>query len=139
MSPEERERKLISISLHEVAEAHEWLRECFRAELLDRLSPTLQDYPQYENIYHCALLLHLVGDLTDLPLLFSAKRSGNMDLGCCFDWQFLFLSDPQTLIEYARSIDRPDIEAWVKELASKYNPSEMKSWVQDTIDYHRPA
>jgi len=116
MTPEERELYLASIPLSESAHHHAWLRECFAIELKQRL--TTSDYDYFETIYHCALLLHSIGDVSDLELLYSAKCSGDMDLGVSFDWQLLFFAEPADLLSHARSIQRPDIAEWTQ----KYTP-----------------
>ena len=135
MTPKERAERLASIPLNALARNHEWLRHCFAAELKQRL--TNPDYEEFESIYHCALLLHIISDLDDLPLMYSAKCSGDMDLGCGFDWQFLYMRDPSTLKAYARSIERPDIEEWIAEYEKYYFDEDMKNWLEGTTNYHR--
>ena len=137
MKPQERTLKLRSIPLDQAQQEHEWLRQCFREELAERLKG--EDYEEFENIYHCALLLHIIGDESDLPLMYSAKCSGDMDLGCGFDWQFLFMKDPQTLKSYALSINRPDIAKWLDKYSADYETEDMGSWLENTKEYYRPT
>ena len=135
MTPQERTLKLSSITLDEAYREHEWLRQCFKEELEERLKG--EDYEEFENIYHCALLLHIIGDENDLPLMYSAKRSGDMDLSSGFDWQFLFMKDPQVLKHYALSISRPDIAQWLDKYSSEYEEEDMARWLEQTKEYHR--
>jgi hypothetical protein len=135
MKTQERTLKLRSISPDQAQQEHEWLRQCFREELVERLKG--EDYEEFENIYHCALLLHIIGDESDLPLMYSAKCSGDMDLGSGFDWQFLFMKDPKTLENYALSINRPDLAAWLVEYASEYEEEDMESWLEGVKNYYR--
>jgi len=135
MTPQERTLKLRSISLDQAQQEHEWLRKCFYEELKGRLGGGTTD--DDENIYHCALLLHIIGDESDLPLMYSAKCSGDMDLGCGFDWQFLFMKDPQTLKSYALSINRTDIANWLDKYSSEYEEEDMESWLEDTKNYYQ--
>jgi len=137
MTPQERTSKLRSIALDEAHEKHEWLRQCFKEELEERLKG--EDYEEFENIYHCALLLHIIGDESDLPLMYSAKCSGDMDLSSGFDWQFLFMKYPQTLKSYALSINRPDIVKWLDEYSSDYEEEDMARWLESSKKYHRRA
>lgn len=137
MTPQERTSKLRSIAFDGAHEEHEWLRQCFKRELEERLKG--EDYEEFENIYHCALLLHIIGDESDLPLMYSAKCSGDMDLGSGFDWQFLFMKDPQALQSYALSIGRPDIAEWIVKYTSEYEEEDMACWLESSKKYHRGA
>jgi hypothetical protein len=137
MTPEERTSKLASIALDDARAHHGWLRKCFSVELEQRLLGGV--YEAYENIYHCALLLHVVADITDLPLMHSAKCSGDMDLGIGFDWQFLFMKEPEVLISYANSIDRVDISCWINDRSESYMREDMEIWLTGRIDYHGAA
>lgn len=137
MTPQERTLKLRSISSDQAQREHEWLRQCFREELEERLKG--EDYEEFENIYHCALLLHIIGEESDLQLMYSAKCSGDMDLSIGFDWQFLFMKDPETLKNYALSISRPDIAKWLDKYSAEYEEEDMKSWLGHAKRYHRKA
>ncbi|WP_281558405.1 hypothetical protein [Thalassomonas sp. RHCl1] len=134
MNARQRQNKLSSITIDDAVNHHAWLRECFTLELKMRL--TCSQYEYYENIYHCALLLHQIADLSDLELLFSAKCSGDMDLGSGFDWQFLFLTEPDSLKQYALSINRSDIAAWVDNYKTSYQEEDMDGWLSHTNSYY---
>ena len=142
MTPKERTAKLSSIPLNKVTLHHNWLRECFKEELEFRLTETDSDEwddKAIDNIYHCALLLHLISDVADVPLMFSAKCSGDMDLGIGVDWEFLFVRDPEVLIAFSRKIQRSDIEDWINGYTMEYYKSDMKQWLYETVRYHRSA
>ena len=145
MIPTERTQKLASIPLQEVSDYRDWLRTCFQEELAERLAVREGgSFYEDENIYHCALLLHLVSDLDDLPSLYSAKFysakcSGDMDLGCGFDWQFLFMCEPETLKESAKSIGRGDIVQRAEAYEEDYRNKDMEAWLNGVIRYYRRA
>ncbi len=117
-SSRRRREKLASITLANVSEHITWLRVCFVIERgfcceCDVDPAYSYDDEFYDNIYLCGFLIHTHGDVQDLPLLYSAKCSGNMDLSIGFDWECLFLDSPDTLKHYAKSIERQDIYDWI--------------------------
>ncbi|WP_339730545.1 hypothetical protein [uncultured Gimesia sp.] len=133
MTSKQRTEILSSISIANVADHHDWLRWCFQEELKARLSEKPCDH--FENIYHCALLLHVIGDLSDLPLMYRAKCSGDMDLGIGFDWQFLFFNQPSVLKNYADSVERADIAKWIEDYQEDYKKEDMSLWLKMRIKY----
>ena len=135
MNSNERAEKLESIPLDDARSHHDWLRECFAQELEKRLSDT--SYENFESIYHCALLLHIISDLDDVHLMYSAKCSGDMDLGSGFDWQFLFVRDPKTLKHYAVTNNHNDLAQWIDDYTPEYLEEDMKDWLQGIMQYHR--
>src|SRR5215467_5315256 len=69
---------------------HRELLDIFRREMDFRKTKdgTAEAADYFESLYHCALLLYLVGDPADVPLMWEAKRI-NFDTGCGFDAQFM--------------------------------------------------
>lgn len=133
--PEQRRNRLERISRQTAKANHDWLRRCFEAELAYRLAEPAGDY--FENIYHCAVLLHIVGDLHDLALFYQAKRgAGDFDLGCGFDWEFLFMASPAELQTHAAGLGRDDIRAWIEDYASSYDPEALGEWLELKIEYY---
>ncbi len=62
-----------------------------------------------------------------------------MDLGCGFDWQFLFIREPDELKAWAKSINRNDIVHWVEEYEDAYREEDMDKWLNFVIRCHRPT
>ena len=133
-TPARRKAALLGIDPDHPAPQHELLREIFSLEVPWRLSGAddLDDW--FENVYQCAFLLHLIGDPADSPALASAKyRSGDMDLGIGFDFQFILGAGvPETLayleshghgdladdlrqqLAHGDDAAGPDLEGWVR-------------------------
>ena len=141
MTPKERKNKLSELSLNQASINHDWLKKCFLEELDWRLDKApaedyLEDDDYFENIYHCATFLFYIKDLPDIDLFYSAKRSGDMDLGVGFDWQFLFMDIPGKLIKYLITIDRKDIVDWIKSYQEDYEEEDMSDWFEFKCEYH---
>jgi hypothetical protein len=85
--PAERERLLRAVDPSRVREHHQLLRDIFRVEMRHRNQPE-DDGEFFENLYWCAFLLYLVGDPSDVPMMWQAKHL-DFDTACGFDVQFL--------------------------------------------------
>jgi hypothetical protein len=82
---------------------HSELLELFRREMAYRRA---DDSPEgegesdcFEQIYWCGLLLYLVGDPADVPLMWEGKQI-DMDTGIGFDGQFLVGAGVEETIKY---------------------------------------
>ena len=137
-TPKARRDALEALTTSSAPAHHDWLRQCFDAELVYRLSgEDDNEFDYFENIYHCALFLHVIGDLADLPRLYHAKLGcRDFDLGCGFDWQFLFLDRPEVLRAFAHRLRREDIVAWIDEYTEMWLDEDMEEWLEGTMSYH---
>src|SRR4051794_11711438 len=70
--PAARERLLRDVDPSRVREHHQLLRDILRAEMRDR-SRAADGGKYFENLYWCAFLLYLVGDPSDVPVMWQAK------------------------------------------------------------------
>lgn len=84
--PAAREQLLAAIDPDRAREYHEQLRDIFRLEMQHRRETGGDKY--FENLYCCAFLLYLVGDPSDVPMMWQAKHI-DFDTGSGFDLQFL--------------------------------------------------
>lgn len=89
-NPRQRRALLLKIppSREVVRKYHAELLDLFRREMTyrraDRPAEGDDESDYFENLYWCGLLLYLVGDPADVPLMWEAKNI-NMDTGSGFD------------------------------------------------------
>ena len=143
--PRDRRAVLNSISpdREDPRKYHEELLQIFRKEMAFRCGSepdeaVYRDKADYfESIYQCALLLYMVGDPADAPLMWEAKHL-NMDLGCCFDLQFLMGGGLLETIEYLEAHGHLDIANRLRGEISDGDFEDIVEWEQYRIDYHYP-
>jgi hypothetical protein len=85
---------------------HKELLEVFKREIeFSKTGDTRRgvgDDDDFENLYWCALLLYLVGDTADVPLLWQGKQT-TMDTASGLDVQFLVGAGVEATIQYAEA------------------------------------
>lgn len=111
-SPQGRAGLLAGIDPDSAAAHHSLLREIFLAEMEHRRAGGDDEY--FENLYWCAFLLYLIGDLSDVPMMWRAKHL-DFDTACGFDVQFLFGGGVQSTLAYLEDHGHEDI---VRELSA---------------------
>lgn len=95
--PAARARLLAEIAPEAAGEHHALLRRIFQAEIEDRQATGDGEF--FENLYHCAFLLYLVGDPADVPTMWRAKHI-DFDTACGFDVQFLLGAGAMRTLTY---------------------------------------
>ncbi len=139
-SPEGRRSALAKIPpKREIVETlHAQLREIFRREMEFREAlrngSVSDDGDYFESLYHCGLLLYLVGDPADVPLMWEAKHI-DMDTGCGFDAEFLVGAGVETTIAYLRENGHKEIADYLVE----EELDDLKEWEQFRIGYFYPG
>lgn len=88
----------------------------------------------FEQIYWCGLLLYLVGDPADVPLMWEAKNI-NMDTGFGFDGQFLVGAGVETTIKYLEDRGHKAPADFLKELRDFNELDDLEGWERFRIDY----
>jgi hypothetical protein len=135
LDPERRARLLREITPDQAAEQHALVRSIFAAEIDDRRrQPGGDEY--FENLYWCAYLLYLVGDPSDVPMMWQAKYL-DFDTACGFDVQFMLGAGSTPTLEYLRGHGHEDIAAQLStcpELAD-----DLEEWAQFRREYFYPA
>jgi hypothetical protein len=121
-------------------ENHELLRRIFERELEFRLSNEPDPEDRFEQIYQCALLLYLIGDVSDASQMWKAKGSGDMDLGIGFDVQFLVGAGvAETIAHYRQNGETKAVE-WLQGCEQHGDFDYLEEWEEHQIQYHyRPA
>jgi hypothetical protein len=104
--PAGRERLLADIDPQRAGEHHALLRSIFQAEMEHRRDGGGDKF--FENLYWCAFLLYLVGDPSDVPMMWHAKHL-DFDTGCGFDVQYLLGAGAQPTLAYLTDHGYADI------------------------------
>jgi hypothetical protein len=105
--PAAREQLLATIDPNDVRQHHAVLRDIFRREMEHRRE-TGGDDDYFENLYCCAFLLYLVGEPSDVPMMWQAKHI-DFDTGTGFDVQFLLGAGLPATLAYLTDHGHPDI------------------------------
>jgi hypothetical protein len=133
VDPAGRERLLREISPDEVGERHALLRSIFSTEMDQRLIQGQDEF--FENLYRCAYLLYLVGDPSDVPMMWEAKHI-DFDTAIGFDVQFLLGAGVRPTLDYLRSHGHADIAA---DLANSLElADDLQAWSQFRRGYFYP-
>lgn len=115
---------------------HGQLLDIFRREMNFRRTkegtPEAADY--FESLYHCALLLYLVGDLTDVPLMWEAKHL-NFDTSCGFDGQFLVGAGVEETIRSLETSGHKEIADYVSQMKDAGDFDDLPGWERQRIRY----
>ncbi|MFG2004239.1 hypothetical protein ACGFNU_34275 [Spirillospora sp. NPDC048911] len=130
LGPLDRQRLLDDIDPHDVGEQHALLREIFQAEMRQRPDTGGDEF--FENLYHCAFLLYLIGDPSDVPMMWQAKHL-DFDTSIGFDVQFLLGAGVKATLDYLNAHGRADI---AQALAEYEETSEdLHEWEAFRRDY----
>ncbi|MFI0446639.1 hypothetical protein [Actinomadura sp. 6N118] len=95
--PLERQRFLAGIDLCVARGHHALLRDIFQAEIQHRRDTGGDEF--FENLYQCAFLLYLIGDPSDVPMMWQAKHL-DFDTSIGFDVQFLLGAGAKSTLNY---------------------------------------
>jgi len=130
-----------------VAKYHAELLELFRREirfgrqLRDRTDggPSCEggEIDYYEHLYWCGLLLYLIGDPADVPLMWEAKNI-DMDTGCGFHAQFMVGAGVDETIRYLEDQGQTEPARLIKELKAFKELDDLKGWEEFRIHYFYP-
>jgi hypothetical protein len=124
-----------------VRKVHAELLDLFQREM-DFRKADHPDHPEWkfdyvELIYWCALLLYLVGDPKDVPLMWKAKHI-DFDIGCCFDGQFLVGGGVEQTIEYLSDGSNEEAVEYIKKLRDLKEFDYLPTWEQFRVHYFYP-
>jgi hypothetical protein len=139
-SPEGRKRALSQIPPERavVRTLHAQLLDLFQREMdyRARVEEEPDDSDYFESIYHCALLLYLVGDPADVLMMWEAKHI-SMDTECGFDGQFLLGAGFNETITYLEANGHREIVDYIGCNSASWG--DLKEWEQFRINYFYPA
>jgi hypothetical protein len=130
--PAAREAALRSISPERARENHALLKQIFEAEIEYRRAD--DDYDYFENIYWCAWLLFLVGDLHDVERMWVAKHL-NMDTGTGFDLENMVGAGVHTTIDFLRQRGHAAIAKHLEERFPSGSADEIREWSESRRRY----
>ena len=135
--PRHREAFLKSVepTREAVKPIHRELLEMFKSEMEYREGSGELDY--FEQLYWSALLLYLIGDPADVPLMWQAKHI-NIDIGCGFDGQFLVGAGVDTTIDYLDRNGEVEISTYIRKMKEHGEFADLESWEKFRIGYFYP-
>lgn len=142
-SPRDRRALLLKIPPNRevVRKYHPELLDLFRREMSFRRGddPAVGDdeFDYFEHLYWCGLLLYLVGDPADVPLMWEAKNI-NMDTGCGFDGQLLVGAGVEKTIRYLEDHEQKEPADFLKELMAFNELDDLHEWERLKIHYFYP-
>ncbi|HST11185.1 MAG TPA: hypothetical protein VLL05_12485 [Terriglobales bacterium] len=120
---------------------HTELRDLFRREMKYRKSgsPALpnDEYDYADMSYWCGLLLYLIGDPADTPLMWEAKNI-DFDLGCAFDIQFMVGAGVDQTIRYLESHGTNDAVEYLESCRRARDFEDLRGWERFRIHYFYP-
>lgn len=124
-----------------VRKYHSELVDLFRREMSfsrgDNPAEGDDEADYFEHLYWCGLLLYLVGDPADVPLMWEAKNI-NMDTGCGFDGQFLVGAGVEETIKYLEDRGHKAPADFLKELKAFKELDDLQGWERFRIHYFYP-
>jgi len=88
----------------------------------------------YEHLYWCGLLLYLIGDPVDVPLMWEAKHT-NMDTGCGFDGQFMVGAGVDATLTYLKDNDYREIADYLESMRRAQDFDDLPRWERSRIKY----
>jgi len=116
-----------------VRKYHAELLELFRREMAyrraDDSAESEGESDCFEQIYWCGLLLYLVGDPADVPLMWEGKRI-DMDTAIGFDGQFLVGAGVEQTIKYLEEHGQRDPAEYLKGLKASKELDDLQGWVK---------
>lgn len=142
-NPRQRRALLLKIppSREVVRKYHAELLDLFRREMTyrraDRPAEGDDESDYFENLYWCGLLLYLVGDPADVPLMWEAKNI-NMDTGSGFDGQFLVGAGALETIKYLEERGQQEPADFLEELKASKELDDLQGWENFRIHYFYP-
>jgi hypothetical protein len=128
-----RERVLTGIEPREAPGRHALLRDLFAAEVEERDANGADEY--FENLFWCAFLLHLVGDPSDVPMMWRAKHL-DFDAACRFDVQFMLGAGVERTLGYLRANGHDDIAEALAEHPDLHD--DLAEWAEFQRGYFYP-
>jgi hypothetical protein len=135
--PRDREAFLKSVepTREAVKPIHRELLEVFKREMEYREGSGELDY--FEQLYCSALLLYLIGDPADVPLMWQAKHI-NMDTGSGFDGQFFVGAGVDATIDYLDRSGAVEISGYIRKMKECGEVDDLESWEKFRIGYFYP-
>jgi hypothetical protein len=120
---------------------HRQLLDLFRLEMAyrrqDKPAEGDEDSDYFEHLYWCGLLLYLVGDPADSPLMWEA-RNISMDTACGFDVQFLVGVGVEETIKYLEEHAETAAADYIKITKSCGDFDDLQGWEEFGIHYYYP-
>lgn len=104
----------------------------FEEEMKYRKRDTEWDY--YENIYWCAFLLYLAGDVGDVPLIWKAKHT-NMDTGIGMDGQCLVGAGVEATLRMLKESNQFEILSYIEDMDEDGDFDDLAGWEKYRIEY----
>lgn len=81
----------------------------------------------FENLYWCAFLLYLAGDVTDAPVLWRAKRI-NMDTNAGLDGQYLVGAGVELTIRFLKDSKEKEAAAHLERMRKDGDLDDLHEW-----------
>jgi len=120
---------------------HSELLELFRREMTCRRTGDLPEGEGesdcFEQIYWCGLLLYLVGDPADVPLMWEGKQI-DMDTAIGFDGQFLVGAGVEETIKYLEKHGQEKPAEYLKGLKASKELDDLSEWEKFRVHYFYP-
>jgi hypothetical protein len=119
---------------------HSELLELFRQEMAYRREDFPEGYGEsdcFEQIYWCGLLLYLVGDPADVPLMWEGKQI-NMDTGTGFDGQVLVGAGVEKTIKYLEETGQKKPAEYLEGMRASKELDDLSEWEELRVDYFYP-
>jgi hypothetical protein len=112
------------------------VRGIFHAEIECRSADPDFEPEYFEDLYWSAFLLHIIGDPSDVPLMWRAKHI-DFDTGCGFDVQFMLGAGAAATLAYLNEHGHADIA----EALSAYPEldDDLRDWVAARREYFAEA
>ncbi len=107
----------------------------YRRNLEDgNFEPDDQEAEHFEQLYWCALLLYLVGNVNDVVVMWQAKNL-NMDTSCGFDPQFLVGAGVDATLAFLETNKQTEIADYVREVREAGEFDYLAKWERYRIHY----
>jgi hypothetical protein len=124
-----------------VRKYHTELIELFRREMTYRRADDSAEGEGesdcFEQIYWCALLLYLVGDPADVPLMWEGKQI-DMDTAIGFDGEFLVGAGVEETIRYLEEHGQRDPAEYLKGMKASKMLDDLQRWERFRTNYFYP-
>ena len=135
-SPALRREALRMVNVTDPRPHHAMLREIFDLERTWREGPDHGESDEFEQIYVTAFLLFLIADPADSCRLYAAKfRTGDMDLGSCFDAQAVFGAGRHETLRWLSENGYADEHAHLSEWLLHAEDPKIEDWARQVRDY----
>lgn len=124
-----------------VKKYHTELLELFRREMAYRRADDSTEgeceSDCFEQIYWVGLLLYLVGDPADVPLMWEGKQI-DMDTAIGFDAQFLVGAGVEETIKYLEERGQKEPAEYLKGLKASKELDDLSEWEKFRVHYFYP-